>query len=68
MLKTHREQVVRGNDNCVDMDVLVERGRQLHSAAIGDAVINLFRGELIQQNQPKISSKALRHATGHQTH
>lgn len=67
MLKTHREKVARGNDNCVEMDVLVERGRQLHSVAIGDAVINLFRGGLIHQDQRKISSEALRHATGHQT-
>jgi hypothetical protein len=67
MLKTHREKVVRGNDNCVDMDVLVDRGRQLHSAAIGDAVINLFRGALIRQER-KNRSETLRHATGHQAH
>jgi hypothetical protein len=68
MLKTNREKVVRGNDNSVDMGVLIERGRQLHSAAIGDALINLFRWALTRQNKSKNRSEALHHATGHQAH
>ena len=50
MLKIDREKVARGNNNCVDKDVLIERGRQLHSAAIGDALIDLFEGRLIARN------------------
>lgn len=68
MLKTHREKIARVNDNFEDMDVLVERGRQLHSAAIGDAIISLFSSALTRQDQRKISSEGLHHATGHQTH
>ena len=68
MLKTQREKGARGNDNCMDMDVLVERGRQLHSAAIADAVINLFSGALTRQDKRKNGPETLHHAPGHQTH
>ncbi|MBW6508258.1 MAG: hypothetical protein K0A94_01815 [Desulfuromonadales bacterium] len=68
MLKTQREKVARGNDHCGDMDVLVERGRQLHSAAIADAVINLFSGALTRQDQRKKGPGTLHHAPGHQAH
>ncbi len=68
MLRIQREKIARGNDNCVEMDVLVERGRQLHSTAIGDALINLFRGTLTRRDAHKSRPEALRHATGHQTH
>lgn len=50
MLKIDREKVARGNNNYVDKDVLIERGRQLHSAAIGDALTDLFEGRLIARN------------------
>jgi hypothetical protein len=68
MFKTQREKVARGNDNCVDMDVLVERGRQLHSAAIADAVINLFSGALTRQDKRNNVPEALHHAPGHRAH
>ncbi len=68
MLKSQREKVARGNDHCVDMDLLVERGRQLHSAAIADAVINLFSGALTRQNKRNNGPETLHHAATHQTH
>ncbi len=66
MLTTNTEKTVRGNDNSVDMDVLVERGRQLQSAAIGDALINLFSLGLKRKGLSKDRAQELLHATGHQ--
>jgi len=68
MFKTQREKVARGNDNYVDMDVLVERGRQLRSAAIADAVINLFSGALTRQDKRNNGPETLHHAPGHRVH
>jgi len=67
MLTANTEKAVRGNDKNVDMDVLVERGRQLQSAAIGDALINLFCGGLKRKELSKDrTDQRLLHATGHQ--
>jgi hypothetical protein len=66
MLTTNTVKAVRGNDNSVDMDVLVERGRQLQSAAIGDALIKLFSGGLKRKELSKDRAQELLHATGHQ--
>ena len=55
-----------GRESSVDMAVLVERGRQLHSAAIGDVLISLFSWMLTRQDQGKGKPEALHHAPGHQ--
>ncbi|MFO7576920.1 MAG: hypothetical protein R6W66_04250 [Pelovirga sp.] len=65
MKNTINHDRISSDHNTMDPDVLVERGRQLHSAAIGDVLITMFRSLTGHHSNTDEKGHGLPHAAGH---
>ena len=66
MKNTINRDRISMDQNTMDPDVLVERGRQLHSAAIGDVLIKMIRSLTGHHGSTDEKGHGLPHAAGHQ--